>query len=256
MNRMQDSKFGAIVRKYLASFFVIIGVVFLLLFAFGTHSTFGSSSGSPLSSLGSRGKRQSIVVGTSASCAAMALTFASYAAPSHIRLVGVLAVVVLTALNYRGVQKSAWLTRPIVTLTLLTLAVVVIASLAGGRADVHQLTPFPGTDVRGVLQAGGLLFFAFAGYARIVTLGEEVRDPARTIPRAITIALLITLVVYAAVAVSALLAAGPGGLAATSTRLRAAVEGGRLHALAPVVQVGGAVAALGSPTTRSPTPPR
>ncbi|MGX7678524.1 APC family permease [Jatrophihabitans sp. DSM 45814] len=188
----------------------------------------------------------SFVVGKTASCAAMALTFAAYAAPAHIRVVGVLAVVALTAVNYRGVQKSAWLTRLIVGLTLLTLAFVVIASLAGGHANVHHLTPFPGTGVRGVLQAGGLLFFAFAGYARIATLGEEVREPARTIPRAVAIALLITLVVYAAVAISALLAAGAGGLAATTAPLRAAVESGRLHALAPVVQVGGAIAALGS----------
>ncbi len=186
------------------------------------------------------------VVGKTASCAAMALTFASYAAPAHVRLVGVLAVLALTAVSYRGVQKSAWLTRLIVALTLLTLAVVVVASLAGGHADVHRLAPFPGTGLHGVLQSAALLFFAFAGYARIATLGEEVRDPARTIPRAISIALLITLVVYALVAVSALLAAGPGGLAATSAPLRAAVEGGRLHGLAPLVRVGGAIAALGS----------
>jgi APA family basic amino acid/polyamine antiporter len=186
------------------------------------------------------------VVGKTASCAAMALTFASYAAPTHIRIVGVLAVIALTAVNYRGVQKSAWLTRLIVAFTLLTLAVVVVASHAGGHADAHHLTPFPGTGVRGVLQAGGLLFFAFAGYARIATLGEEVRDPAKTIPRAVTIALLITLVAYAIVAVSALLAAGPSGLAATSAPLRAAVESGRLHALAPLVQIGGAIAALGA----------
>jgi APA family basic amino acid/polyamine antiporter len=159
------------------------------------------------------------VVGKTASCAAMALTFGAYAAPAHARLVGGLAVVALTAVNYRGVQRSVGLTRVIVTLTLLTLAVVVVASLAGGQAGVHHLTPFPGTGVRGVLQAAGLLFFAFAGYARIATLGEEVLDPARTIPRAVTIALLITLVVYAVVAVSALLAAGPAGLAATSAPL-------------------------------------
>ena len=59
-----------------------------------------------------------------------------------------------------------------------------------------------------MLQAAGLLFFAFAGYARIATLGEEVRDPARTIPRAIPIALGITLVVYAVVAVAVLAAVG------------------------------------------------
>jgi L-asparagine transporter-like permease len=56
------------------------------------------------------------------------------------------------------------------------------------------------------LQSAGLLFFAFAGYARIATLAEEVKDPARTIPRAISLALMITLIVYAFVAVAALLA--------------------------------------------------
>jgi APA family basic amino acid/polyamine antiporter len=186
------------------------------------------------------------VVGKTASCAAMALTFASYAAPAHVRPVGVLAVVALTAVNYFGVQRSAWLSRLIVALTLLTLAVVVVACLAGGQASGHHLTPFPGTGVRGVLQSGGLMFFAFAGYARVATLGEEVRDPARTIPRAITIALVITFVAYAVVGVSALMAAGPSGLAATAAPLRAAVDAGRLHAVAPVVQIGGAIAALGS----------
>jgi APA family basic amino acid/polyamine antiporter len=125
------------------------------------------------------------IVGKTASCAAMALTFASYAAPDHLRIVAVAAVVVVTAVNYRGIQKSAWLTRVIVALTLLTLAVVVIAALAAGHADSRNLSPFPGTGVHGILQAAGLLLFAFAGYARIATLGEEVRDPARTIPKAI-----------------------------------------------------------------------
>jgi APA family basic amino acid/polyamine antiporter len=186
------------------------------------------------------------VVGKTASCAAMALTFASYAAPGHVRLVAAAAVIVLTAVNYRGIQKSAWLTRLIVVLTMATLAAVVVASLAGGHADAHHLTPFPGGGARGTLQASGLLFFAFAGYARIATLGEEVRDPARTIPRAIPIALTIALAVYAVVAVSALLAVGADGLAGTAAPLRAAVEVGRLHALGPVVQVGAAIAALGS----------
>ena len=126
------------------------------------------------------------------------------------RVVGAFAVVALTAVNYFGVQRSAWLTRLIVAFTLLTLAVVVIACLAGGQASGHHLTPFPGTGVRGVLQAGGLLFFAFAGYARIATLGEEVRDPARTIPRAVTSRVASSpSSVYAVVGVSALLAVGP-----------------------------------------------
>ncbi|MET0789408.1 MAG: APC family permease [Cellulomonas sp.] len=188
----------------------------------------------------------SFVVGKTASCAAMALTFASYAAPGHERLVGILAVVALTALNYRGVQKSALVTRVIVALTLVTLAVVVVAALAGGTASSDRLSPFPGGDLRGILQSAGLLFFAFAGYARIATLGEEVIEPRRTIPRAIPLALGIVLVVYVVVGVSALLAVGAQGLAATAAPLRAVVEAGSLAALSPVVQVGAAVASLGA----------
>jgi APA family basic amino acid/polyamine antiporter len=99
--------------------------------------------------------------------------------------------------------------------------------------------------IHGILQAAGLLFFAFAGYARIATLGEEVIDPAHTIPRAIPLALAITLVVYAAVAVSALLAIGAAGLAQAPAPLVAAIESSRWTALSPLIRAGAAVASLG-----------
>src|SRR3954454_418879 len=140
------------------------------------------------------------VVGKTASCAAMALTFGTYVDSHHARLLAIIAVAVLTGVNYFGIQKSAWLTRVIVAVTLTVLVFVVAACSFGGHLAVHHLSPFPGSGVRDVLQSAGLLFFAFAGYARIATLGEEVRDPARTIPRAITTALVVTFLVYAAVA--------------------------------------------------------
>jgi APA family basic amino acid/polyamine antiporter len=89
------------------------------------------------------------------------------------------------------------------------------------------------------------LFFAFAGYARIATLGEEVIDPKRTIPRAIPVALGITLLVYAAVAVSALAGAGALELARAEAPLSAAVEAGGLAWSSPAVRVGATVASLG-----------
>jgi basic amino acid/polyamine antiporter, APA family len=182
------------------------------------------------------------VVGKTASCAAIALTFAAYAAPGHLRPVAVLAVLALTALNYLGVHRSLAATRVLVAATLGTLALVVVAGLSQ-RAHPLEL---PGTGLHGVLQAAGLLFFAFAGYARVATLGEEVRDPARTIPRAIPLALGITLACYLLVAAAALLALGPAGLAGTADPLRAVVAAGDLRAAAPVVRVGTALATLGS----------
>jgi len=186
------------------------------------------------------------VVGKLASCAAMALTFGAYAAPQATRPLAVAAVVGLTAVNYRGVQKTAGLTRIIVALVLASLAAVVVAATAGGAAQPARLTEdLFAAGPRGILEAAGLLFFAFAGYARIATLGEEVADPARAIPRAIPLALGITLVVYALVAAAALAAAGADALAEADAPLTAAVTAGTLGRLAPVVRVGATIASLG-----------
>lgn len=186
------------------------------------------------------------MVGKTASCAAMALTVGAYVWPAHANAVAVAAVVALTAVNYRGVQKSALLTRLIVAVVLAVLAAVVMISLTSGQADVGRLDIGADITAGGVLQAAGLLFFAFAGYARIATLGEEVRDPARTIPRAIPLALGITLVVYAAVAVAVLSVLGADRLGSATAPLTDAVRSAGVGWMVPVVQVGAAVAALGS----------
>jgi len=185
------------------------------------------------------------IAGKTASCAAMALTFAFYAAPAFARPLAIAAVVALTAVNYSGIAKTALATRVIVAIVLACLALVVFATAFGGNADVARAMPSLGAGWHGVLQAAGFLFFAFAGYARIATLGEEVADPARTIPRAIPLALGITLVVYATVAVTALVAVGAEGLARATAPLVVAIAGGRYSALAPAVRIGATVASLG-----------
>jgi APA family basic amino acid/polyamine antiporter len=121
----------------------------------------------------------------------------------------------------------------------------VIASAVTADPDAARIGPLADGGVGGILQAAALLFFAFAGYARIATLGEEVRDPARTIPRAIPVALGITLVVYAAVAFAALAAVGPDVLAASAAPLTSVAEAGAFTSAVPVVRIGAAVASLG-----------
>jgi APA family basic amino acid/polyamine antiporter len=192
------------------------------------------------------------VVGKTASCAAMALTFASYAVPDPRwaqRAAAMACVVGLAALNYRGVTKTALLTRVLVATSLTALALVVVGIAVGGHASMANLDGWSAVGTGGaygILQAAGLLFFAFAGYARIVTMGEEVRDPQRTIPRAIPIALFITVAVYLVVGVAALLAAGPHRLATAVAPLTTAVHAAGAHTVAPVVRIGGALATLGA----------
>jgi APA family basic amino acid/polyamine antiporter len=175
----------------------------------------------------------------------MALRFGAYAWPTHARTSALLAVIARAAVNLAGVTKTVLLTRVILVVVLVALTLVVVACLFGGESSLDHIGPVGAAGPRRTLQSAGLLFFAFAGYARIATLGEEVRDPARTIPRAVPIALGITLGVYALVAFAALVAVGPASLAAAKAPLAAAVAGGDLHALAPAVRVGGSVASLG-----------
>jgi APA family basic amino acid/polyamine antiporter len=189
------------------------------------------------------------VIGKTASAAAMAMTFAAYAAPAGWeRPVAITAVIVLAAVNYHGVTRTAGLTRVLVLLVLAALAIAVAACWGGAAPDPARI---PGDGLLahgwyGILQSAGLLFFAFAGYARIATMGEEVRDPKRTIPRAIGIALGVTIIVYAIIAVTLLSTIGPGGVAANPTPLAAAVETGTMSWAGPIVRAGAAVAALGA----------
>ncbi|ARC57905.1 putative transporter [Frondihabitans sp. 762G35] len=192
----------------------------------------------------------SFVIGKTASCAAMALTVAAALVPAAWQKpVAVLALLSMAALNWFGITRTARLTRVIVVVVLVVLGVAVVAALAGqhrGWGAGGAGGSSAAGSVPGILQAAGFLFFAFAGYARVATLGEEVIDPRRTIPRAILLALAITVVVYGVVGVVLLVVVGADGIAHTATPLVDAVAAGRFAALAPIVRAGAALAALGA----------
>ncbi|MGB3169514.1 MAG: APC family permease [Rhodococcus sp. (in: high G+C Gram-positive bacteria)] len=190
----------------------------------------------------------SFVIGKTASCAAMALTFATYTAPDgYTKPVAVAAIIALTAVNYFGVTRTAGLTRILVTIVLVILAGTVVLALTGPRAS-GGIDPAMLTDAGwyAILQSAGLLFFAFAGYARIATMGEEVIHPERTIPRAIVTALGIALGVYVVVAVTVLLVLGPDRLSTSTAPLVDVVTAAGQAWATPVVRVGAGVAALGA----------
>ncbi|WP_341975462.1 APC family permease [Microbacterium sp. LTA6] len=184
------------------------------------------------------------VIGKIASCAAMAMTFAAYAAPAGWEVpVAVAAVAALATVNCFGVTRTALLTRILVVCSLLGLAIVVATGLLA--APEASPAPLPDATAYGVLQGAGLLFFAFAGYARIATMGEEVVSPERTIPRAIVLALAGAVVVYVLVAITVMTTLGAD--AATSTApLADVITAAGWPELAPVVRVAAAASSLGA----------
>lgn len=183
------------------------------------------------------------VVGKTASCAAMALTVGAYLWPDRERPVAIAAVLLIAAVNIGGLSRTVAVTRVLLAVSLTALAAVVIGGWAGGQADLGRLTPIEAGPID-IVRSAGFLFFAFAGYARIATLGEEVREPERTIPLAIPRALTAVLVLYAIVGVTALAVVGPEGIAATDAPLRLlpADDGGPA---ATIVRIGAGIAALG-----------
>jgi len=187
------------------------------------------------------------MVGKTASCAAMALTFAAYVAPDGwSRPIAATVVVVLALVNCAGVTRTALLTRVLVSLVLVALVVAAVACFRGGSTSGLDGWSSPEQGLYGVLQSAGLLFFAFAGYARIATLGEEVRDPERVIPRAIVVALAGAVVVYAVVAVAVLSVLGGSGTAASSAPLADAVRAVAAPWVAGVLRLGAALASAGA----------
>jgi len=197
------------------------------------------------------------VVGKIASVAAMSLAVGAYVWPGHASVVAVGVVALVWALNARGVTRTAWATTAIAGVVLVGLAAVVATSLslpvdsaraaAARTGGAHALEAQP-IEVTGVATAAALIFFAFAGYARLASLGEEVRQPAKTIPRAITIAIAIVVVTYGAIAVVVLRSPGVAALVGAEAPLSLAVPDvaawrSALAALAALA-AGGALVAL------------
>jgi APA family basic amino acid/polyamine antiporter len=177
----------------------------------------------------------------------VALGFASYlqrlwpAVP--LRPAAAAAVIALTIVNFFGVQKAGRLNTLIVGVTLLALLTFALAGIPAFR--LSNLRPFAPRGALGALHAAALLFFAYTGYARIATLGEEVRDPGRTIPRAIVLSLGAALVLYLAVAFVAVGAVGAPALARTRSPLEVAAGALPLPGIRIVVAIGAVTAMLG-----------
>jgi APA family basic amino acid/polyamine antiporter len=130
-------------------------------------------------------------------------------------------VIALAAINATGVRTTALVSAIVAAIVVAALLTVLVAGLAHGDPGSRPVVwPSGGAEtVAGVLPATGLIFFAFAGYARIATLGEEVRDPVRTLPRAVLLSVALVLVLAAATLGVLLALLGTAGLARSASPL-------------------------------------
>lgn len=159
------------------------------------------------------------------------------------RLAAVGAALLLTFANLFGIKKAGRFNTGIVSITLLTLLYFIVAGIPSFDAD--NLQPFAPQGFLGVAEAAALLFFAYTGYARIATLGEEVSEPEKTIPQAVIITITVSVLLYIAVALIAVGTVGANALAQSSSPLQRATRDFALPGVFWVVGVGATTAMLG-----------
>ena len=145
----------------------------------------------------------------SASAATAALGFALYLNPENSLPIALAIVWVITAFTLLGIQRTNTINTLIVGAVLLSLiAFVVFGAPAISANPQNWQSALDGENLKNLLPATALMFVAFTGYGRIATLGEEVTEPRRTIPRAIIATLVTTTVIYIVVTWVALANAG------------------------------------------------
>ncbi|MBE2181175.1 MAG: amino acid permease [Chthoniobacterales bacterium] len=171
----------------------------------------------------------------SASAATAALGFGGYllhvlgwSHPGAVKLLGVAVSIVLTLLVLGGLKRSNLANIFIVSVTLLALAAFAMLAVpvAWDRMEANLLPFFPGgrESVAPFLQACALMFVAYTGYGRIATMGEEVLDPRRIIPRAIVMVMAASALLYVTVGFGAVGAIGAAALGAATGEQAAPLE--------------------------------
>ena len=141
-------------------------------------------------------------------CAAYCLKLAGISQMSASTAVAVVVVLILTAVSATGLKRSTQVNLVIVSGTLLAILVVLIIAARTLLSDTAWIaagnSPVIGANWPDLFEASALMFVAYTGYGRIATLGEEIRDPRRSIPVAIVVTLGISAGLYLCVSLACL----------------------------------------------------
>ncbi len=169
------------------------------------------------------------LVAKTTSAATAALGFAGYLinilgfSASWVIPTALLPVVVMTLIVLNGIRRSNVVNVVIVSVTLLSLGFFIVVCLPRAtEVGIENLTPFFTTSPGAVLHASALMFVAYTGYGRIATMGEEARSPRKTIPQAMIVCLLLTMLLYMAVATVGIGAVGVDVLGNSTGQTKAA----------------------------------
>ena len=163
------------------------------------------------------------VLGKTVSCVAVALTLGNYISPIYGKELGVGLSVIVFLIGYKGITKTAALARWFVLIVISILVFFCIAILMTPSTNI-AIPLLEGFGASNLFLSAAIWFFAFTGYSRLATYGEEVKNPEKIIPSSILTGLGITVTIYIVVNWLALAVIGPEVIANSNTPLLVAFD--------------------------------
>ncbi len=163
------------------------------------------------------------ILGKTVSCIAIALTLGNYISPIYGKELGVGLSVIVFLIGYQGITKTAALARWFVLIVISILTFFCIAILMTPSTNI-AIPLLEGFSTSNLFLSAAIWFFAFTGYSRLATYGEEVKNPEKIIPSSILTGLGITVTVYLLVNWLALAIIGPKVVANSNTPLLVAMD--------------------------------
>ena len=163
------------------------------------------------------------ILGKTVSCVAIALTLGNYISPIYGKELGVGLSVIVFLIGYKGITKTAALARWFVLIVISILAFFCIAILMTSSTNI-AIPLLEGFSASNLFLSAAIWFFAFTGYSRLATYGEEVKNPETIIPSSILTGLGITVTIYLFVNWLSLAIIGPEVVANSNTPLLVAMD--------------------------------
>ena len=164
---------------------------------------------------------------------------------THINTVyfAIAAIIAFAAINILGIKNSAKTISGFVIINLAVLLIFIVSGLSSFH--LSNFSNFAPNGMTGTIAGAAIIFFAFTGFSRVTTISDEVKDPEKTIPKAIILSIIISTVIYIAVAIVAVGLVPYSNLASSSAPLSTAIKSMHDSILAIIIAFGGVTATAG-----------
>ncbi len=183
----------------------------------------------------------SFIIGKSISCVAIALTLGNYISPMYPEYSGILVVIIVTSISYFGIVKTVSIAKWFVY-TLIGILIFYIISIASSETFNIKIPIAEGLTLKGFLVSTCIWFFAFTGYSRLATFGEEVKNPEKIIPKAIFTGLGLTVLIYLSISWATLGIISPEIIENSLTPLKVAFDVSRFSDFSFLIVVASTIA--------------